>query len=142
MEFLLYILSFAYAIVVFLQTFMAYGSAYRMTKREGDSGVALFLWLFVFNLAATIPGLGIILWKRSKTWESPPPIYRKPANPMPSTQVGASGANAPSGQKNAHRSVTPKIEDVQCYCPLCETKQLTGRKYCYKCGAKFVADAE
>lgn len=53
-------------IMVYVQVFFAYGTAYRYTKRGGDNGVALFGWMFVFSLAALIPGLGIYLWHKSK----------------------------------------------------------------------------
>ena len=53
-------------IVIFVQEFMAYGTAYRLTKNGGDNGVALFGWMIVFGLAAIIPGLGIYLWVRYK----------------------------------------------------------------------------
>jgi len=62
-------------------------------------------------------------------------------NREPAPAKGSVAANAPGGQENAHRLVTPKIEGAQCYCPLCEAKQLTGRKYCFKCGANFIAAA-
>ena len=49
-----------------VQSFMAYGTAYRHTKVGGDDGVSLFGWFIVFGLAALVPGLGIYLWKKSK----------------------------------------------------------------------------
>lgn len=45
-----------------VQMFFGYGTAYRLTKRGGDNGVALFGWVFVMGLAAMVPGLGIYLW--------------------------------------------------------------------------------
>ncbi|MDR2736531.1 MAG: hypothetical protein LBB49_03095 [Gracilibacteraceae bacterium] len=51
-------------IIYFVQTFLMYGTAYRLTKRGGDNGVALFGWLFLLSLVAMIPGLGIYLWFR------------------------------------------------------------------------------
>jgi len=53
-------------IITLVQMFMGYGSAYRATKKGGDNGVALFGWLFVYALAAMVPGLGFYLWKKSK----------------------------------------------------------------------------
>ena len=53
-------------IVTPVQMFMAYGTAYRLTKKGGDSGAALFGWLLLFELAAIIPGLGIYLWVHYK----------------------------------------------------------------------------
>ena len=53
-------------VLVIVQSFLAYGTAYRRTKIGGDDGVALYGWVLVYSLAAIIPGLGIYLWKKSK----------------------------------------------------------------------------
>ena len=55
-------------ILFIVQRFLSYGTAYRATKRGGDNGVALFGWFIVYELASLIPGLGIYLYMRSKTW--------------------------------------------------------------------------
>ncbi|URZ86973.1 hypothetical protein [Floricoccus penangensis] len=60
------ILYFIWVIIYVVQGFLAYGTAYRKTKANGDNGVALFGWFFVYGLAALIPYLGIHLWKKSK----------------------------------------------------------------------------
>ena len=60
------ILVFIWQIIFIVQAFLAYGTAYRYTKRGGDNGVALWGWMLVFNLAALIPGLGFWLWSKSK----------------------------------------------------------------------------
>ena len=49
-----------------IQSFMAYGTAYRFTKTGGDNGIALFGWMVAFGLAACVPGLGIYLWMSNK----------------------------------------------------------------------------
>jgi len=49
-----------------VQVFLGYGTAYRLTKRGGDSGVALFGWLLVMVLASLVPGLGIWLYVKYK----------------------------------------------------------------------------
>ena len=51
-------------VMTVVQAFFAYGTAYRRTKAGGDNGVALWGWLLVYGLAATIPGLGIYLWRK------------------------------------------------------------------------------
>ena len=53
-------------IVMIVQNFMAYGTAYRLTKLNGDNGVSLFGWMLLLGLAAVIPGLGIFLWYKYK----------------------------------------------------------------------------
>lgn len=62
----LLIIGFIWFVIFYIQIFLGLGTAYRYTKRNGDSGVALFGWLILFYLAAVIPGLGIHLWSKSK----------------------------------------------------------------------------
>lgn len=56
-----------WSVLIIVQGFMAIGTAYRKTKARGDSGVSLFGWMIAYNLAAIVPGLGIYLWRKSKT---------------------------------------------------------------------------
>ena len=49
-------------IIVTVQSFFAYGTAYRLTRDGGDNGVSLFGWLFLIGLASLIPGVGVYLW--------------------------------------------------------------------------------
>lgn len=49
-----------------VQSFLAFGTAYRLTKNGGDNGVSLWGWMFVLSLASWIPGLGIYLWFKHK----------------------------------------------------------------------------
>lgn len=53
-------------LLIIVQSFMSYGTAYRKTKANGDNGVALCGWFIVYGFAAFIPYLGIHLWKNSK----------------------------------------------------------------------------
>ncbi len=53
-----------WSIIYYIQSFLSYGTAYRMTKTHGDTGVSLFGWFIVFNLASIIPVLGIYLWRK------------------------------------------------------------------------------
>ncbi len=55
-------LAVVWQLIIVVQEFFAFGTAYRMAKTHGDNGVSLFGWLLVFNLAAIIPGLGIYFW--------------------------------------------------------------------------------
>ncbi len=59
-------LLFLFYIVLAIQGFFAYGTAYRLTKKGGNNGVSLFGWMIVMELAAIIPGLGIYLWRKYK----------------------------------------------------------------------------
>ena len=57
----------AWYIIMIIQAFMGYGTAYRKTKANGDNGVSLFGWMIVYcSLASLVPGLGIYLWNKSK----------------------------------------------------------------------------
>jgi uncharacterized membrane protein YhaH (DUF805 family) len=60
------ILFFLWYVIIIVQTFFAYGTAYRLTKYGGDNGIALFGWFFLMSLASYIPGLGIYLWLKHK----------------------------------------------------------------------------
>ena len=53
-------------IVTIVQHFLGYGTAYRLTKKGGDNGVALFGWILAMGIVALIPGLGIYLWIKCK----------------------------------------------------------------------------
>lgn len=48
-----------WAIIAVIQYFLAFGTAYRCTKKGNDRGTGLFLYLIGFSLAALIPGLGL-----------------------------------------------------------------------------------
>lgn len=42
-----------------IQAFLAYGTAYRCTKKGNDNGFGLFVYLIGFTFAALVPGLGL-----------------------------------------------------------------------------------
>ena len=63
---LIYLIYIPWLIFYAIQYFLAYGTAYRVTKNGGDNGLSLFGWLFVFHLAANVPGLGIFLWYKHR----------------------------------------------------------------------------
>ena len=66
MEVILGILGIIWYIIVLVQGFLSFGTAYRLTKKGGDNGVSLWGWLFVLGLASGIPGLGVYLWLKNK----------------------------------------------------------------------------
>jgi len=57
---------FLWIVLLTVQSFLGYGTAYRLTKNGGDNGVALFGWMLVCGFAAIIPGLGFWLWAKYK----------------------------------------------------------------------------
>ncbi len=59
-------MKYLWQIMVIVQTIFGFGTAYRMTKNGGDNGVSLFGWLFVTELAALVPGLGLYMWFKWK----------------------------------------------------------------------------
>jgi hypothetical protein len=69
MEYIGIIIAVIWYVLIIVQGFLAYGTAYRATKRGGDNGVALFGWMLVYGLAALIPYLGIYYYKKSKEWD-------------------------------------------------------------------------
>lgn len=62
----LVLLFIVWYLLIIVQGFFAYGTAYRKTKANGDNGLALYGWLFLYALAGVIPGLGIYFWIQSK----------------------------------------------------------------------------
>lgn len=62
----MWLILIAWYIIMIVQSFLAYGTAYRLTKMNGDNGVSLFGWFFLMGLASMVPGLGIYLWYKYK----------------------------------------------------------------------------
>ncbi len=58
------IIGLLYTIIVIVQNILGFGTAYRLTKMNGDNGASLFGWLLVMELASMVPGLGIYMWKK------------------------------------------------------------------------------
>ena len=50
------------SLIAWVQQWLAYGTAYRLTRAGGDDGLSLYGWLFLMRLAALVPGLGFYLW--------------------------------------------------------------------------------
>ncbi|WP_321388542.1 hypothetical protein [uncultured Enterococcus sp.] len=63
------ILALAWYIVVIVQEFLSFGTAYRKTKANGDNGVSLYGWFIVYGFAALVPYLGFHLWKKSQEYD-------------------------------------------------------------------------
>ena len=69
-----------------VQAFLAFGTAYRCAKRGKDDGVALFIYMIGFELAALVPGLGLHYYIRNlppkvvvtKIQKEQPIIYMQP----------------------------------------------------------------
>lgn len=66
-----------YAILVLVQSFMAFGTAYRWTRNMDGNGIVLFFCLLLCQLMAWVPGLGIFLWVKSL--DSNQSTYYEPA---------------------------------------------------------------
>ena len=63
---LLYTLSVLWSICVFIQQFLAYGTAFRLTRDGGGDGISLFGWMLVLGLASLVPGLGVYIWLKNR----------------------------------------------------------------------------
>jgi len=108
-------------IITIVQSFFAYGTAYRFTKKGGDDGVALCGWSIVFGFASFVPGLGIYLWYKYKNdpkyntnyyTYTPPPVLRFPIDY--------------AGKAEESEETMP--------CPFCGKQISKGQAYCQYCG--------
>ena len=66
-----FLLIFLWVAAIVYQSCLGYGTAYRLTKKGADNGVALFWWIVVTSLAAIIPGLGFYIWTKYKNIDVP-----------------------------------------------------------------------
>ena len=73
------VLLIGWAIIYVLQSFLAFGTAYRCTKYGSDNGVGLFIYLIGFGFAALIPGLGLHYYIKHL---SPKVIIQQQAQPQ------------------------------------------------------------
>ncbi|MCL1809816.1 MAG: zinc ribbon domain-containing protein [Clostridiales bacterium] len=125
---ILYFLVFVWYVVYIVQACFAYGTGYRLAKKGGDNGISLFGWLFVLQLAAMVPGLGIFLWVNyrdtgkvkvevdDKAWfryEDGAPVSQKPAITLAGGSEGVAAAAA---------------------CPVCGSPHHEGDRFCAQCG--------
>ena len=62
---------FIWTAITLFQALLGYGTAYRLTKKGADNGVALFGWIVAMSFAAMIPGLGYYLWNKYKNLDVP-----------------------------------------------------------------------
>lgn len=62
----MHLLVILWQIILVVQSFLSYGTAYRLTKNGGDNGISLFGWLFILQFANLIPGLGIYIWLQNR----------------------------------------------------------------------------
>ena len=61
------IIAIVWYVLIVVQAFLGYGTAYRKTKANGDNGVSLFGWMILYcSIVPIVPGLGIYLWSKSK----------------------------------------------------------------------------
>jgi len=65
----LYVLILIWYVIVVVQCFLNYGTAYRFTKSSGGSGVDLYGWNKILGLASLVPGLGVYFWFKGKELE-------------------------------------------------------------------------
>lgn len=59
-----YIIALIWFVFFVIQLFLAFGTAYRCTKRGNDNGVGLFIYLIGYFFAALIQGLGLYYYIR------------------------------------------------------------------------------
>ena len=126
---LFYLLYFAWLTVWVIQSYLGYGTAYRLTKVNGDNGLSLFGWLIVCNLASLIPGLGIYLWNKyryeDQQYDNTPYIPKTHITPI------TKSTDDESTKPNAATSLSAG----QKRCSNCERPILESSMVCRHCGS-------
>ena len=119
----------AFYVFYVVQVIMAYGTAYRYTKRGGDNGVALFGWMLAFTFAALIPGLGIYLWRKSRKYDE---RYSYQYSGQETTQ---NYNQYPSQHQQTYPNQMPNLSSM---CPSCN-RVIDGTVFssCPYCGHRF-----
>ena len=113
-----------------VQILLAYGTAYRLTKKGGDNGISLWGWMFLLNLASAIPGLGFYLWSK----------YRDD-NKIVDSGLGAEGYEIRYDRLTSRISELEKqIPDTK-NCPYCSGSINKNSAFCQFCGGN-VGDKE
>ena len=152
------IIALAWYVFIIVQMFLGYGTAYRLTKRNGDNGVSLYGWIILMSFASMVPGLGIYLWKKHKEdsyYYSPPgysppgyygpqypPYQQYPAYPQnPMYPQYPQYAQSPAYPQNTQYAQNPAPPQDQPYLPaiaICAScgKEYTGAPPCPYCGHK------
>jgi len=109
--------------------FFSYGTAYRLTKRGGDNGVALYGWIFALSFASLVPGLGFYLWKKYKDEDEY--IYTPPSSRPPAySSLDRPPSSSPTPYSNRTQDLSVKKE-----CRHCHTLYNEGLNRCPSCGA-------
>ena len=86
-----------------VQYIFSYGTAYRLTKKGGDNGLALFGWMLLLSLASYVPGLGIFLWFKFKKKSDDFYTDSQPLTPQYSSFNGG-GTNTEPSYDNMNNS--------------------------------------
>jgi hypothetical protein len=71
-------------VMLMVQSYLSYGTAYRWAKGGGDNGLALVGWLFVFTAASLIPGFGLYLWFKYRYLNTSLGVCSRCGNKLPS----------------------------------------------------------
>ena len=65
----MYVILIIWYLITVVQIFLGYGTAYRLTKRGGDNGIALFGWFIAMSFVSVVPGLGFYMWNKYRDEE-------------------------------------------------------------------------
>lgn len=153
MESLVGLLCFSWIICCWVQMFLGLGSAYRYAKKGGDNGIALFGWMFVFNCAALVPGLGIYFWNKTRkagSKQSPDDDLRQseqsaqqlfaepegcPVGASPSRALGQACISDGAKMAIAELTVPSEVRSFELACPSCGRSLPSDSRFCEYCGS-------
>ncbi|MDR1358948.1 MAG: hypothetical protein LBJ48_06305 [Coriobacteriales bacterium] len=80
----IFLIFIVWYVLVMVQSYLSYGTAYRWAKGGGDNGLALVGWLLVFGAASLIPGLGLYFWFKYRHLNDSLGICVRCGNKLPS----------------------------------------------------------
>lgn len=147
MEAVLGLLYIAWMICYWVQLFLGFGTAYRYTKKGGDNGLALFGWMFVFNCAAFIPGLGFFFWNKTRknqlgqglngeSGQVDQPI-QQPRAIAEEAAIAESSYRMPEEADAAGPTFSSEVNDDKLTCLSCGRSLPLDSKFCEYCGSSL-----
>ena len=135
------ILFLLWYVCLIVQSIFSYGTAYRLTKRGGDNGMALCGWRILLCFASVIPGLGIYLWIKYKDpprykqcrYEQQYQQYQQYRQYQQYQQYPLPQYPSPLYTQTQHQTQSPE------YPPAPQYSQYSSVRKCQNCGEEYIA---